>query len=151
MRYRSRLATQVRSRGINMTPMIDITFLLLTFFMLASHLASAERLPMEVPRPDDSKAVDPRLRERLLVTARFDGQGQPPLLMLGPSAVASLDELGGQLAEIAADRPQIPVILRADRRLPFGEVRKVMEALAAGGFTDVKFVARAEEGLTDEP
>ena len=39
------------SLGANMTPLIDVTFLLLTFFMLASHFASAEKVEFSLPRP----------------------------------------------------------------------------------------------------
>jgi DNA-binding NarL/FixJ family response regulator len=54
-RFRQRYARE-SAWQFNMTPLIDVTFLLLTYFMLASHFASAEKPDMKLPRPDDSQA-----------------------------------------------------------------------------------------------
>ena len=45
----------VISLGTNLAPMIDITFLLITFFLLAGHLASAEKVEMKLPNPDHTR------------------------------------------------------------------------------------------------
>ncbi len=44
-------------------------------------------------------------------------------------------ELGDRLAEAAAVDPNVRVILRADRRLNYGDVRQVMELIAAHRLT----------------
>ena len=54
-----------------MAPMIDMVFLLLIFFMAASHLNQLERVEIEVP--EAAHAVSPReLLDRRTVTIRED-------------------------------------------------------------------------------
>ncbi len=123
---------------MNMTPLIDVTFLLLTFFMLASHFASSEKVEMPLPRPDHNQAVDRKFRDRVVVNLIFTGPEQAPAMTFGLVPVASLDELSDRLGEIAPANPQI--ILRADRRLAYGEVRAVMELIAAHRLTKLQVV-----------
>jgi len=138
------------SRGstgrINMTPMIDVTFLLLTFFMLASHFASAEKVKLDLPRPDDNRAVDQRLEEKILINLLYRDDLVGPELRLGPMAVASLDDLADRLGVLARENPVAQVIVRADRRLAYGEVRRVMEIVADCELTRLQIVTELEEG-----
>src|SRR5512135_3697313 len=77
----------------NMTPLIDVTFLLLTYFMLASHYASAERPDIAIPRPHESQARDESVPERIYVNMIYNGQHAEPTLMYGPLRMSSLGEL----------------------------------------------------------
>ena len=129
---------RVLSAGASMTPLIDVAFLLLTFFMLASHFASAEKVEMPLPRPDHNQAVDRKFRDRVVINLTFQGADREPALTFGPMAVASIEDLGDRLSEIAAGNPQ--VILRADRRLKYGDVRQVMELIAAHRLTRLQVV-----------
>ena len=129
---------RVLSAGASMTPLIDVAFLLLTFFMLASHFASAEKLEMFLPHPDHSQAVDRKFRDRVVINLTFQGADREPALTFGPLPVASIEELGDRLSEVASANPQ--VILRADRRLKYGDVRQVMELIAAHRLTRLQVV-----------
>lgn len=121
----------VISLGTNLAPMIDITFLLITFFMLAGHLASAEKVEMKLPNPDHSQAVDRKFPDRVVINLIFEGPGRPPGMTSGTMTLASIDDLSNRLGEAARQNPQVRVILRADRRLPYGRVREVMELVAS--------------------
>lgn len=137
---RFRLASR-RTFEFSMTPLIDCTFLLLTFFMLTSHFASAERLELELPRPDHSQAVDRRLPEKIIINVYPRGEGQDLGLRLGPVDVASLEELNERLAAMGPAGSQLEVILRADKRLTYREVRPVMEVIAANNLTRLQLAA----------
>lgn len=130
--------------GINMTPMIDITFLLLTFFMLASHFASAEKIAMELPQPDRSRAEDRRFPEKIIVNVLYEGPDAAPGLAFGAVHLDSLPALAEHLAELAAAQSQTEVILRADKRLNYGEVRQVMAVIADSGLRKLQLVAELE-------
>lgn len=123
---------------MNMTPLIDVTFLLLTFFMLASHFASSEKVEMALPRPDHNQAVDRKFRDRVVINLIFAGSDRAPAMTFGLMPVASIEELSDRLGEIAPANPRI--ILRADRRLTYGEVRAVMELIAAHRLTKLQVV-----------
>ncbi|HSW46699.1 MAG TPA: biopolymer transporter ExbD [Phycisphaerae bacterium] len=129
---------------MNMTPMIDITFLLLTFFMLASHFASAERVEMDLPHPEHSQALDQKFKDRLVINLTYAGPDREPGLMLGALPVASPVELADRLSEAAAVNPGAQVILRADRRLSYGDVRQVMELIAAQRLTRLQVVTEMD-------
>ena len=129
---------------INMTPMIDVTFLLLTFFMFASHFASAEKLELDLPAPDNSQAQDRRFKEKIIINVVYTGPHAEPAYLLGPLSVRSLTALGDRLQNIGEQNPRLEVILRADRRLPYGDVREVMEMIAATGLTRLQVVTEMD-------
>ncbi len=128
-----------------MTPMIDVTFLLLTFFMLASHFAAAEKTDVDLPKPDDNQAVNPRIKQKIIINVLYAGPQSEPALMLGPVPVASLSELAGRLEVIGRDNPGREVLLRADRRLGYGQVRRVMQVIAAENLTRMQVVTQLDE------
>jgi biopolymer transport protein ExbD len=121
-----------RSNGdirLNLTALVDVTVLLLTFFMVVNQFASAERVEMEVPRPDGSLARDRRVDEPAVINILDRGPGQPPGYQIGPIRVDSLAELSRELAAAKRHAPQLEVVLRADKRLSYRQVREVMELL----------------------
>ena len=128
-----------------MTPLIDVTFLLLTFFMLASHFASAEKTDIDLPQPDDSQAVERRLKDKIIINLLYHGERVEPELRLGPVRMRSVGELGDRLGELGRVNPRVQVILRADRRLRYGTVREVMEIVAAQKLTRLQVVAELGE------
>ncbi|MBI4581392.1 MAG: biopolymer transporter ExbD [Planctomycetes bacterium] len=143
------MADARRQRGpagwhFNMTPLIDVTFLLLTYFMLASHYASAEKPDIALPRPHESQAQDRPLQEKIYVNVLYYGPRSEPTLMLGPVRMESLDELRARLTVVGRADPQTQVVLRADRNVRYGEVRQVMEAVAAANLPRLQVVAELE-------
>ena len=135
-----------KSSGLqfNMTPLIDCTFLLLTFFMLTSHFASSEKTEMELPKPDHSQAVDRKLKDKVLLNVLYAGPSAPPELRLVAVAVGSLSELGEKLQEAAAATPNIEVILRGDQRVSYGQMRRVMHAISQQKLTNLHVSAELE-------
>jgi biopolymer transport protein ExbD len=133
------------SGRINMTPMIDVTFLLLTFFMLASHFASAEKDPdVQLPRPDDNQATERRFRDKIIINALYTGEETRPEFRLGALRVDSIPQLADWLDRFADKTAPPQVILRADRRLAYGDVRQVMEIVAAAGLSRLQVVTELD-------
>lgn len=129
----------------NMTPLIDVTFLLLTYFMLACHFASSEKPDMKLPTPDRSQAVERQLEDRIVINMLYAGDSAPPRLTFGAVEVASVAELSERLGALARGSPRVEVVLRADRRLKYGEVRGVMEAIAAANLGRLQVVAELDQ------
>jgi len=62
------------SSHANMTPMIDVVFLLIIFFLVSSHLARQEhRLPVDLPMADSFSPLDPEKRS-LTISVDLDSQ-----------------------------------------------------------------------------
>jgi biopolymer transport protein ExbD len=128
---------------LNLTALVDVTILVLTFFMVVNQFASAERIEtVEVPQPQQSVARDKRIAEAVVINLLDRGPGQPAGLQIGPIAVASVDELASRLKAARKSSPGIEVILRADRRLPYREVREVMTLLGEQEISRFHVVAR---------
>lgn len=135
---RTRSAGDIR---LNLTALVDVTVLLLTFFMVVNQFASAERIEMQIPRPDGSLAQDKRVAEPAVINILDRGPGQPPGYQIGPIRVDSLSELSRQLAEAKRHAPQLEVVLRADKRLSYRQVREVMELLGEHEISRFRMVA----------
>jgi biopolymer transport protein ExbD len=144
---RSRYRNAATGWHFNMTPLIDVTFLLLTYFMLASHYSSAEKPDMTVPQPERSQAIDRKIDEKIIVNVLHHAQGEPELTY-GPVSMASMDELGDRLADLAQRNEKAEVILRADRRVPYGYVRRVMEMIAERKLVHLQIVAELTENAS---
>ena len=115
-----------------MAPMIDMVFLLLVFFMCASHLSQRQNVPLEIPTA--TKAVVPEERpDRWVVNVQVDGSvfsGERPV---------TVTELAQEIKAQLAEQPGLKIYLRADANSPHKEVKKVMNALAEVGMDEFVF------------
>ena len=123
---------------INMTAMIDVVFLLLIFFMVASHLAALERVPVTLPVADKAK-IPKDLRNRQMITVLAEENGRAAYYM--NLQKVSLEGLGAEIKKLHAEDPNAQVCLRADRQVHHKHVKAVMAACADAGIADVIFGA----------
>ncbi len=123
---------QQEETKFQMAPMIDMVFLLIIFFMTASHLSSTKNLDLEIP--EAVSGVVPKERpDRWTVNIMRDGavfSGQQPV---------TIDELRALVAARVQADPATKVYLRADKQTPHREVRHVMNAMAEAGVGDFIF------------
>src|SRR6188508_1441620 len=97
--------------GFNMTPMIDVVFQLIIFFLLSSHLAKQEKqLPLPLPTATSGTAEAADERPRLTVNVLADGT------LLVASRAISADDLVPLLRDRrAVHGDQLEVRIRGDR------------------------------------
>jgi len=133
----------------NATPMVDVIFMLTIFFMLVTRFSSAEQVPMDLPRPDHSVARVPTGSERVTVNCRLANPADPAysdmLVSVGPNQPEPLMVIGDRLLVLKQETPGLQVIVRADRRLPYAQVRQVMRMIAARGIEMFNVVAHVSE------
>ena len=126
-----------RHRGgvsFNMTPMIDVTFLLIVFFLVSSHLARQEvQLELNLPRARSGQRPDEAAR-RIVVNVLPQGE-----IRTGGRTVD-----GRQLERIfqverreAGD--ELEIRIRSDRDVPYRFVEPIMIAAARAGVWKVTF------------
>ena len=120
--------------GFNMTPMIDVVFLLIIFFLVSSHLAKQEA-QMELPLPEAVSGAEANAdaRRRLTLNVLLDGQ----LVFAGRRV--SLGQLETRLQEAVASEPGVEVRIRSDRGVPYRHIEPLMLACARAGIWDVTF------------
>ena len=129
---------------IDMTPMIDVTFQLITFFMFTLNFTEAEQdqriqLPTsQVAKPVENSDIDP-LTLQLMEDGRVIYNGEPvALLALGDY----LENEKALMLSASKEPSAATVVVRADGRAKTGEVQQIIRSCQEKGF--YKFVLRAE-------
>ena len=118
-----------------MTPMIDMTFLLLIFFMVTTRM-SKEKVKMDVKLPTASAAVMPDdLSNRDIIN--IDGAGAFYIA----NEQVTREALASYLKERFKNAPPLRIYLRADKAVAYGELMAVMQILRDGGFAQVALMA----------
>jgi biopolymer transport protein ExbD len=139
-----RVPTNLRSGslGFNMTPMIDVVFLLIIFFLVSSHLAKQEvQMKLPLPTAESGQESVQDNTPRLTINVLSDGT----MMMLGRRVAES--DLALRLRDKLRDAgPGIQVRIRSDRGAPYRFVEPIMLACARTGIWDVSFaVYRSED------
>jgi biopolymer transport protein ExbD len=131
-----------RPAAFNMTPMIDVVFLLIIFFLVSSHLAKQEA-QMELPLPVAGSGEDPRESEQRRLTMNVLRDGS--ILLAGRNV--EVGELQRRLAEArATEGGDLEIRIRSDRQVEYREIAPVLLACARAGIWNVAFsVYRPED------
>ncbi|HEX9878623.1 MAG TPA: biopolymer transporter ExbD [Candidatus Binatia bacterium] len=116
--------------GLSLTSLIDVIFLLLIFFMVTTTLIDpSKKLDLQLP---EAKAAAPQ-NKTTPVTIELGPRGA---MTLNGNAV-KLESLEEQLKTLAGGGGKKAAIVRADRRLDYGQVVKVLGICRASGFLDI--------------
>lgn len=119
---------------INVVPYIDVMLVLLVIFMITAPLLS-QGVKVDLPQAA-ANPVDVKDSETLVVTVDRKGQYYLDDRKITPAALRK------KVAGIMRLRPQTPILVRGDRRVPYGEVVKAMTLLQAAGAPSVGLVTQ---------
>ena len=162
--------SKVHHRGpikpqLNMTPLIDVTFLLIIFFMVISNFIAEESVQMIVPDLDEPKVRQFEQMNRVVVNIApkpfrkddrgvhylaWEGQAQYVKIGANPRVYAmdDMDQITSVLAAMVESDPKdaegkstLEVLLRADAALYYDAVQPVMVAITAAGVSKVHLVS----------
>mgnify|MGYP001973657567 FL=1 len=144
MRRRSPFARR-ESLEIKMTPMIDVVFLLLVFFVWTASFQVVEYLlPSELSTLLGNQAAleePPPEADFEDVVIRIHWTGDQPGWTINDQQADSLAQLHQQLQSIAQVKQDAPVILHPDEEVPLGDVINVFDISRLIGFEKIQFVA----------
>jgi biopolymer transport protein ExbD len=120
------------SRGvsINLTPMIDVTFLLIIFFLVSSHLAKQENfLPLELP---------------VAASGISDFSDRTYLVN---STEVSLDQVRNTILVKMDENAKNPIRIRirTDKSASYAPIAKLLKVCALTGNTDIVFAVYEDE------
>jgi len=119
--------------GFNITPMIDMTFLLLIFFMVTSKL-SKEKLKLDIQLPIAASAITPEdLSNREILN--IDAAG---LFYLAEREV-SREQMKAHLVDRFRNSPPLRLYVRADVSVPAVKIKELMKLASEAGAVDVLF------------
>jgi biopolymer transport protein ExbD len=119
--------------GFQLAPMIDMTFLLLIFFMVTTKI-SKEQIKEEIKLPVASNAVIPAEASNRDIIS-IDGQGR---YFIGQTP-ADKKQLAEHLKKRFENFPPLRLYIRADMNTPGKKIKEVMKMAADAGAIDVIF------------
>jgi len=125
---------------LDITPLIDVIFQLLMFFLLTSNYVQENRpnIPIDVPRASTSE--EQATVQNLVVS--IDRQGS---LFLERKRLGSLDELRQELERVRQQAPRTLILIRSDQDAPFGSSVEVMDLARQVGLTRFGIVTQKPE------
>jgi biopolymer transport protein ExbD len=130
---------------IKMTPMIDVVFLLLVFFVWTASFHAVEYLlPSSLSQQLGNEAVidsqtPPPEVEFEDVIVRILWQDDHVVWQVNGQDVLSLDEVKQRLQLVAGIKTDAPVILHPDEEVPVGDVIDVYDISRIAGFDKIQF------------
>ena len=139
-------SSQPEPIAANLTPMIDVTFLLIIFFVLVSQIVEVENADLDLPRPVEAASELPDDQPRIVINvlrgAGGDAVGYRMSNKRYMADTTGLEALARSLAAMYRQNPALGVNLRADRRTDYRWVEPVFQAVSAAarlsGRDDVK-------------
>ncbi len=123
-----------RDEAINLTPMIDVVFLLLIFFLAATTFAR-EEVALDLRLPEAKSGQPGTAGKQLVVNVFADGH----LSVEGRSV--TMEALRQKLAAAAARDREQQVLVRGDQQAQFGVGLQVLDACRLAKITKVDFAA----------
>jgi biopolymer transport protein ExbD len=116
----------------NLTPLIDIVFLLLVFFMLTSHFVRDEVLNIDLPEADSGEALDAPQQIEVLITE----EGTYSI----NSQIVTLEALETILSDKIKDQKEKVVRIRGDKNVDLGIAIGAFDAARKAGASGVDIV-----------
>ena len=128
----------------SMTPLIDIVFLLIVFFMLVAQISRHRTADLDLPIVGGSPRIHSDTAMRVLIDVmpgtdyRITGASPSPTTL-------SENELAEALAAIRANAGETSIEVRADRTAAYHRVSPVLRAIRDAGFNGADFAVTGEQ------
>ena len=119
-------------RIVSLTPLIDVVFILLVFFMLVSNFNQFNAITVNAPAP--ASKPDNKMEGALLIRLNEDGEidiaGRP----------APWDEVAAIVKKALAEKPERQVLIKPHADLAIQEAVDLLDELAVTGITNFSFI-----------
>lgn len=126
MKFKRNIVTIGR---IELAPMVDVVFLLVIYFLVASTLEENVSIPVNLPTSKQSSAVKPP--QKIIVSINSKGK----VFVGNNTKSVPISKLGDRITQILAesDDPEYlksQVIIRGDQKTPYETIISVMDELS---------------------
>jgi biopolymer transport protein ExbD len=124
--------------SINVTPLVDVTLVLLIVFMVTARIIVSQGMPMDLPKA----ASGEEMQTVFSVELTEDGK-----TFVDSTQVAS-DQVVGEMATDAKKKnPEMRAVIRADQKVPHGRVIQVLDTLKQAKLSKVAFAVTPATGV----
>jgi len=127
----------MEDREFDITPMIDVVFLLIVFFMVVA-AEITEKITVELPEADKS-IIPEEIGRRLEISVQESGDTYVGMMPVDQQ------QLGERIRLAIEENPEYKVFVRADLRTPHKYINEVMQTCAENGMLDVIFATFQEK------
>lgn len=124
-------ATPVEEVSINLTPLIDVVFLLLIFFMVSTTFDTTSQLKITLPEASDQQSA--RVPEKLNIMIDAEGRFYLNSRELSSNKSAALMAA----IERALDGSDIPIVIQSDAASPVQSLVTAMDVIGKLGLSQV--------------
>jgi biopolymer transport protein ExbD len=130
---------------VDLTSLIDVVFLLLIFFMVSTTFERESVLKVDLP---EASAVEEREELPETLELVIDGEGR---MFLNDERLLDSEArtISAAISQLAGDRRDVPLILRADRQTPHHFVVTAMDVVAQLGFVNLSIATDRAAGPTE--
>ncbi len=122
---------------VNMTPLIDIVFLLLIFFMVSTTFTKENHLKLDLPEASAEPVNQPDSVVEIIINAQGDYSINGQALVN-----KQLDTVKRGLQKALAGRDDAPVVITADANTPHQAVVRAMDAAGQVGLVNLSITTR---------
>lgn len=122
--------------GINVTPLVDITLVLLIIFIVTAKIMVTPAVPLDLPKAASSEQVQVIFSVLLAPDGRVLVNGAP---------VASDQLLKDKASQALKETSELRAVIHADGAVPHRQVMRVIDLLKTAGINRIAFGAMPEE------
>ena len=118
--------------GINVTPLVDVTLVLLIVFMVTAKLIAGQGIPLDLPKAKTAGAT------QTVLSVSIDARGG---VLANGSKVSSDEELKSRASSALKANPELRTVIAASTDASHGKVMHVLDTVRDAGITRVAFAA----------
>jgi len=124
--------------GINVTPLVDVTLVLLVIFMVTAKIAAAPAVPLDLPRASQGQDI------QVVFSVLLPRAGG---LFVNGAPVADRAALEARARSALGGNNELRAVIQADGAVPHREVISVLDTLKRAGVTRIAFGALPDATL----
>jgi len=125
--------------GINVTPLVDVTLVLLIIFMVTAKIIVSQGMPMDLPKAASGEDI------QTVFSVELGADGKT---VVDSKAVGSDEDISRLAKEAKAKNKDLRTVIRADKKVEHGRVIHVLDLLKRAGVAKIAFaVSPSGEGV----